>query len=136
MFNFNRAPKPDKSKDESTVQPEKTSQGAMKILEEIVAEAVENSPSKGKLSERDISVVSRYLALAQEKTGVAYTEDMLTNPHDAEGLQEEIEVALAERLSVSHEPTTSFVADSQGIVAPADSVVDAVHKMEEHREAA
>jgi hypothetical protein len=129
-MNFNRAPKPGPSKE--ALHPAKTDEEALEALREKVDAVIESDPSFSALTPEDTEMVVNALAVMQEKTGTPYTVDMIENPHESEGLPEEIGAVIVERLSAKgHAPT--LVTDHQGVAHRAESVSDASHFVEEQR---
>lgn len=103
MFgNFNRTPKP--ARPEAPRAP-LTDPAAIEELQEKVQTVVDAHPTIQEVATaEDIKLVVDYLAQAQEKTGTAYTVENLND--FSEGLPEEIQQALADRL------------ETRGIVLP------------------
>lgn len=98
MFGHFEAPKKAESKEMAI--PTHTNPEALEMLEAQVTKALEGNPAMyAALSPEDIAVITNHLAKDQAETGVPYTADILSNPHETEGLDEEILTAVDARLA-------------------------------------
>jgi len=100
MFGRNHFEAPKKAESKEVAVPSHTNPEALEMLEEQVAATIESNPAMyAALSPEDITVITNHLAKEQAETGVPYTAEILSNPHDTEGLDGEILAAVDARLA-------------------------------------
>ena len=111
------------------MRPKNTDDTALELLREKVAEEADGIEG---VREEDIDLVTNYLAIKQEQAGAPYTEAELSTFE--EGLDGEIFQAIQDRLA-ARGGVSPRIEDAQGVVASAEDLPSAMHRIEEEREA-
>lgn len=90
MFGHNHFETPKKATSAEKTGPASTSPETLELLNAKVTAAIEADPATyAALTPEDIALVTNSLAVTQESTGMPYTDDLIENPHESEGLAEE-----------------------------------------------
>lgn len=114
---------------QEVIRPQDTDEQALKLLR---AKVAEDANGVDGLSPKDIDMVTNYLAIKQEQTGVPYTVESITSLE--EGLDGEIFQAFQDRVGARGDERI-HVADARGVVASAPDLAEAVRRIEEERRA-
>lgn len=91
MFGHNHFETPNKATSTEKVTPAKTTPETLELLKSRVSSAIQADPALyAALTSEDIDLVVNSLAVTQEKeTGVPYTDAMIEDENDSDGLIEE-----------------------------------------------